>query len=97
LGRQGAAFRQEFGILAGIDVVGYRGDLPAPAHPFAQPVHQCSLTRADRTAYPDAQRILRHLFRHERNSLEYWVSCAIEARSTAIVTAPKQAGSSVIP
>src|SRR5580704_18086865 len=90
LGRQGAAAGQEFGILAGVDVVGDRGNLIPAAHPLAQPVHQRGLARSDRTADPEPQRI-----GHERNSLVYWVSCAIEASSTAKVALPNDVRSRV--
>src|SRR5262249_46255721 len=85
--RQRAASRQEFGVLAGVDVVGDRGDFEPAAHLLAQPVHQRGLTRPDGTADPDAQWVA-----HERNSLVYWVSCAIDARSTAKVTLPNASG-----
>src|SRR5712671_1880550 len=87
LGRQGAAAREEFGVLAGVDVVGDGGDLVPTAHPFAQPIHQRRLARSDRTADPDPQRTA-----HERKSLVYWVSWAIDASSTANVAPPKLSG-----
>src|SRR5205085_677783 len=43
LGRQCAAAGEEFGILAGVDVVGDRRNLVLAAHPFAQPVQQRGL------------------------------------------------------
>src|SRR5205085_1948428 len=73
-----------------------RDQLEPPAHSLAQPVHQRGLARADRTADADPQRVLLRLRGHERNSLEYCVSCAIEARSRAKVAAPKSAGSPAI-
>src|SRR6516225_6457434 len=94
-GRQCPAPDQKFGVLTGIDIVGDRRDLPMLAHPLAQPIHQRGLAGSDRAADPDPQRIALCLGYHDRKSLEYCVSCAIEARSTAIVAVPKQAGSRV--
>src|ERR1700737_830755 len=93
VGRQRAAPGQKLGILAGIDVIGDRGDLPAFAHPLAQPIHQRSFARSDRTADPDPRRIPVCLCGHERNSLVYWVSGAMEASSTATAAPPKEAES----
>src|ERR1700722_608495 len=86
-GRQRTAAGQKLGVLAGIDVVGDRDDLEALAHALAEMVHQRGLAGADRSANADAQRPA--IDSHERKSLEYWVSCAIEARSNAKVAAPK--------
>ncbi len=95
LRRQRAAPGQELGILPGIDVVGDRHQLEAAAHFLAEPVHQRGLARADRSADADAQRVRAPIVAHERNSREYCVSCAIEARSAAKVAPPKSAGSRV--
>src|SRR5205814_4037575 len=91
--RQRPASRQEFGVFARVDVIGDRDQLEAAAHSFAQPVHQRRFAGADRAADPDPQWIFRRPCAHERNSREYCVSCAIEARSTAKAAAPKSAGS----
>ena len=56
LRRQRAAAGEEFGVLAGVDVVGDRDDLEAVAHALAQTIHQRGLARTDRPADADAQR-----------------------------------------
>src|SRR5207245_9686483 len=91
--RQRTAASQEFGILARVDVVCDRDQFELAAHPLAQPVHQRRFAGADRAADADPQRVFRRCAAHERNSREYCVSCAIEARSTAKVALPKSAGS----
>ena len=55
LERQRLGAHQELGVLAGVDVVGDRGDRLAVAHPLAELVHQRGLAGADRAADADAQ------------------------------------------
>ena len=60
---QGLGAHQELGVLAGVDVVGDRGDRPAVAHALAELVHQRGLAGADRTADADAERAVRRFAR----------------------------------
>ena len=90
LRRQRSTAGQEFGVLAGIDDVRDGGDLVAAPHLFAQPIHQRGFARADWAANPETQWTA-----HDRKSLVYCVSCAIDASSTAKVALPKQSGSRV--
>ncbi len=61
LGRQGAAPGQEFGVLAGVDVVGDRGDLETAAHRLctANPSARSCPSRPVRRSRPAADRALR--------------------------------------
>src|SRR3546814_16246828 len=70
---------QEFGILARVDIVGDRRDVVIVAKIFAERVHQRRLSRSDRAANANAQ--WRDSVAHVLNSLVYWVSCAMQARS----------------
>src|SRR5690606_23764823 len=88
LRRQRLVPHQELRVLLGVDVVGDRRDVVAPAQRAAQRQHQCGLAGADGPA--DA-----HPERHDRKSLEYWVSWCVDRIASAGAKLPKPSSSSV--
>src|SRR6202008_1112975 len=71
-------------IFLRVDVVRNDKDVELVAQPFAERLNERRLAGADRTTDADAEWGC-----HERNSLVYWVSCDIDARSSINAADPR--------
>src|SRR5262249_46845800 len=99
-GRQRFRARENELVFFRVDVVGDHINVVSVAETLAQHFDERRLSRADRAADPNAQRAVmaraQAVLRvcagnhgHERNSLVYCVSCAIEASSTMNAAEPR--------
>src|SRR5208283_4203619 len=84
-----AGFNQNPGVLFGVDVVGDGRDVELVAQALAKLLHHRGLARPDRSTDPDAQRLAWRC--HDRNSLEYWLSCRMAAMSERNAAPPRSA------
>src|SRR5262245_51127438 len=86
LGGEGVGPGENELVLLGVDVVGDDVQVVGFSQAPAQGLDQGGLARADRPTDPHAQGPARRLREngdgHDRNSLVYWASWAIEERST---------------
>src|SRR5262249_53349206 len=107
LRRQRLGTRQNELIFPRVNVVRNYIEVIVVPESLAQRLNQRRFSRADRTADSDAQRtVMRGAYAdlrlragsksHERNSLVYCVSCAMEARSTMNPTDPRSSTVAVL-
>src|SRR6516165_11124749 len=100
LRRQRLRARKNELVLLGVNVVGDHVDVVDVPEPLAQGFSKGGLAGADRSTDPDAQRAVRscanaglkiwhNSISHERKSLVYCVSCAMEARSSMNAADPR--------
>ena len=80
---------QNAGVLLGVDVVGDGGDVEFVAQALAELLHERGFSRADRAANSDAKGLFARA--HDRNSLEYCVSCRMAAMSERNAQEPRSA------
>src|SRR4029077_15016628 len=80
-------------VFLRVNIVGNHVNVVVVPKPLAQGFNQRGFARTNRAADPDAQRsglgVCITIKSHERNNLVYWVSCAMEARSTMNAADPR--------
>src|SRR5215472_3148421 len=101
LRRQSLCPSQKELIFLRVNIVGDHKNVVDVTEPLAERFNKGRLARANRTANPDTQRssvagaqkmslrVWATIIDHERNNLVYWVSCAIDARSTMKAAEPR--------